>query len=95
MQCELEFKKLDQQTDIVNKVEPLYYTGKLMLGILCLFISGNMLILIVISAVLYYLQLEVNEATSQVASAADYLNVIIKIMLDNNQLYMCNILFIS
>lgn len=39
MKCETEFIKLDQQTDYVKKVEPLVYTGKLILGILCTFLS--------------------------------------------------------
>ena len=54
MQMEIEFKKLNMQTDFVNKVEPLYYTGKLWLGILCVLLTCNWLFVIVFNIFDYY-----------------------------------------
>jgi len=48
MQCELEFKKLMIQTDM-SKVEPLYYTGLLIMGITCALLSTNWLSTVLLS----------------------------------------------
>ena len=40
MKCEREFIKLDLQTDYIKKVEPCVYVGKLILGILFIFMSA-------------------------------------------------------
>jgi len=63
MQCELEFTKLNQQTDFVNKVEPLYYTGKLCLGILCVVLTSTSLFLVVFGMLDYWLSSEQNSTT--------------------------------
>ena len=39
MKCEKEFQKLEQVTDYANRVEPMVYTGLLILGILCSILS--------------------------------------------------------
>ena len=48
LSAEVEFKKLVDQSDYNNKVEPLYYWGKLGLAILAIFMSLNFYYLILI-----------------------------------------------
>lgn len=46
MKCEMEFKKLDCQTDYVKKVEPIKYSCQLILGIVCIILSMSWLLII-------------------------------------------------
>ena len=40
--AELEFKKMKMEADYVKQVEPLKYTFKLILGIICILLTLNM-----------------------------------------------------
>lgn len=76
MQCEMEFTKLQMQTDFGNKVEPLVYTGKLVLACLCILLTLNWLLLIVQSMFSYYLSSEENDKFFQ-AAPSNFLNKIL------------------
>ena len=74
MKCEMEFKKLDMQTDYVKKVEPMKYSCQLMLGILCIILSLSCLLIIglqIFQDLMITLQLK--KAKSE-ASSADKMN---------------------
>lgn len=92
MQCELEFKKLNDQTDFANKVEPLYYNGVFALGVLCFLLSSNWLVVIVYDTINYWIVLD---KTISSVDPSDYINKILQVCLDNNLGYFCNLIFIS
>ena len=65
MKCEMEFKKLDMQTDYVKKVEPMKYSCQLILGIICVILS--LLCLLIIGLEIFQnlmLTLQLNKAES-------------------------------
>jgi hypothetical protein len=47
MQCETEFKKLQQVTDYVKNVEPLVYLGLLVLGVVTIILTGFWCLIII------------------------------------------------
>jgi hypothetical protein len=92
MMCELEFKKLNQQTDFKNKVEPLFYTAKFCLGVLCVILSSLTLFLVIFGMFNFYLSSE-NNAT--IIQPSDLLNTILKWLGSRGLGYIQNIIFIS
>lgn len=55
MRCEIEFKKLQAQSDYSTNVDPLYYTGMLWLGILSILLTSNWLVVIAFNSLKYWL----------------------------------------
>ncbi len=45
LSMETEFRKLQDQAQYKENVEPCFYVGKLLLGILCMIISGILILL--------------------------------------------------
>ena len=78
------------QTDM-NKVEPLYYTGQLALGILCVFLSINWLCTIVLTWVNLILSFK---DASHKFEYPDIPTILLKFCMENNQYYLANIIFI-
>ena len=78
MQCELEFKKLMLQTDM-NQVEPMYYTGTLILGILCTLLSLNWLGTIIFVMINYFLSIG---TTTEITPPKDIVNIILTFCVD-------------
>ena len=98
MKCEMEFKKLNDQTDYVNRVEPLTYTGKLILGILCVILSSNWLFVIAFNMVNLYILSYVTDKFSKATTDlenADFVNKIMHWCMENNLSYMANVIFVA
>ena len=75
----------------MNKVEPLYYTGQLMLGVLCVFLSINWLSTIVLSWINFILQ--VDDKNPKFVYP-DIPSILLKFCLEKNQYYVANVIFI-
>jgi hypothetical protein len=88
MQCELEFKKLDSQTDYVKKVEPLIHTAKLLLGSLCVCLSANWLTVIVI-------ELYSAHILGMDIDSTNYVDLLINFTLNKGLDYVSNLIFLS
>jgi hypothetical protein len=92
MQCEMEFVKLDQQTDYVKKVEPLIYTGKLWVGILCIFLTANQLAVILLDNIFGYVP---GMAPELLRDATDYVDDLMGYLVRKDQVDLCNVIFVS
>ena len=96
MKCEIEFKKLDAQTNFVKKVEPLYYTGKLLLGIVCVFLSINWMALIAYTLISTYLfEINTGDKSNLLMKTSDYIDSVMGYFVEKDLDYVSNVIFIS
>ena len=99
MLLEIEFKKLDAQTDIHKKVEPLVHSLKLFVGFICVLLSANWLAVIALNVVTFYvLQKDISNEQSEtpiVELNNDYINWAMKKLLFLGMDLICNLIFIA
>lgn len=93
MKCEKEFKKLDAQADFASKVDPLYYTGQLWLGILCCLLTANWMVVICVNIINFYFVKISSNDLFETGGKGDYLNKVLEYFRTNNQNYASNIVF--
>ena len=79
------------QTDM-SKVEPMYYTGLLLLGIVCTFLSANWLGTIILSYI--NLLLGIGPGSAGKLAFHDIITIALDYCIENNQQFVANVIFI-
>ena len=84
MRCEIEFNKLNDQTDYSVRVEPIAYIGKLLLGILCILLSFNWLFVIAFNMINYYILRHITDTFNEAADnpTGDIVNIVLNWCMD-------------